>query len=238
MKLKTSLGDKPLWSQVYDILVDRMNQGVYEAGSILPPEVQIMEEFGVSRITVRQAMDRLISEELISRKRGKGTVVLERKDRASTVFQSSFDKVTEVQGNINKEVLSVKMVTPSPEVRYAFELSENQLVLELVRLNRDNHGNVLTIHYSYLNPITELTTKDDYSISLYKVLTQKGYPIEAVIEEITAKISDGKEKQIFKLRKDVAIITRLRKGYNGKQLVEYSISKYNSEGYTLIINSN
>lgn len=238
MKLKTNLGDKPLWSQVYDILADRIKDGVYEVGSILPPEVQIMEEFGVSRITVRQAMDRLISEELISRKRGKGTIVLEKKDKVSTIFQSSFNKVTEVQGSINKEVLSVKMITPSPEVRYAFEIPEDQSVLELVRLNRDNYGQALTIHYSYLHPVTGLSTKDDFSGSLYKILKENGYPIESVIEEITAKISDEKEKHIFNLKKDTAIITRLRKGYHEKQLIEYSISKYNSEGYTLIINSN
>ena len=75
MKLSYQVGQKPLWSQLYDILEMRILSGEYKEGDTLPSEVAIMQEFDVSRITVRQAMDKLIQAQLISRQRGKGTVV-------------------------------------------------------------------------------------------------------------------------------------------------------------------
>ena len=74
-EIKLSSWTKPLWSQLYDILEMRILSGEYKEGDTLPSEVAIMQEFDVSRITVRQAMDKLIQAQLISRQRGKGTVV-------------------------------------------------------------------------------------------------------------------------------------------------------------------
>lgn len=76
MKLQFGTGEKPLWSQLYDILENKIINGEYKEGEVLPSELSLMEEYGVSRVTVRQAMDKLINAKLISRKRGKGTIVL------------------------------------------------------------------------------------------------------------------------------------------------------------------
>lgn len=58
MKLSYQSGQKPLWSQLYDILESRILNGEYKEGDVLPSEMALMEEFNVSRITVRQAMDK------------------------------------------------------------------------------------------------------------------------------------------------------------------------------------
>ena len=54
MKLSFQSGQKPLWSQLYDILESRILNGEYKEGEVLPSEMSLMEEFGVSRVTVRQ----------------------------------------------------------------------------------------------------------------------------------------------------------------------------------------
>lgn len=68
MRLDINLGEKPLWSQLYDVLSERIENNYYKVGDIMPTEMQLMAEFNVSRITVRQAMDKLLSENKISRK--------------------------------------------------------------------------------------------------------------------------------------------------------------------------
>jgi len=67
---KSSLVD-----QVLDILVDRINNGVYPPGSQLPPENQLADEFKISRATVRTAFSRLEDRKLIQRRQGVGTYV-------------------------------------------------------------------------------------------------------------------------------------------------------------------
>jgi DNA-binding GntR family transcriptional regulator len=57
-------------------LTEQIEQDVYPAGSLLPGEVQLAQEFGVSRQTMRVALDALVRAGLLDRQRGKGTVVL------------------------------------------------------------------------------------------------------------------------------------------------------------------
>ena len=88
MQLVSLPGDKPLWSQIAQILSERIANGTYPVGSTMPGEMALMEEFGVSRITVRQALDKLVSRGLIERRRGKGTLVLEPQDLIETHLHS------------------------------------------------------------------------------------------------------------------------------------------------------
>jgi GntR family transcriptional regulator len=57
-------------------LTEQIEQGVYPAGSLFPGEVQLAQEFGVSRQTMRVALDALVRAGLLDRQRGKGTIVL------------------------------------------------------------------------------------------------------------------------------------------------------------------
>ena len=65
----------PLYYQLELQLRDRVESGQWKAGDRLPTEAELAAQFGVSRITVRQALDRLEDDGLISRQRGRGTFV-------------------------------------------------------------------------------------------------------------------------------------------------------------------
>lgn len=70
-----SLLKAPKHKLVRDALARRIDTGVYAPGTMIPPEQDLCLEFGVSRITVRQAMASLVSEGLLNRHRGRGTFV-------------------------------------------------------------------------------------------------------------------------------------------------------------------
>src|SRR3546814_12958826 len=63
------------YHQVYSILRGWIFDGTYPAGAKLPPEGELCERLGVSRITSRKALDLLVSEGLVRRVQGKGTFV-------------------------------------------------------------------------------------------------------------------------------------------------------------------
>lgn len=65
----------PRYLQLADIFRQRIARGVWRSGDMLPSIENLMDEFSVSRITVRQAIQLLSSEELVSPQRGKGTIV-------------------------------------------------------------------------------------------------------------------------------------------------------------------
>ena len=64
-----------MYRQIADTLRDRISSGVYRENELLPPELTLVDEFDVSRHTVRDAMKALVAEGLIERTAGRGTVV-------------------------------------------------------------------------------------------------------------------------------------------------------------------
>jgi GntR family transcriptional regulator len=71
---------RPLYVQVRELMIGRLIQGVWKPGAVLPSEVQLAEEFGVSQGTVRKALDALAAENLVIRRQGRGTFVAEHDD--------------------------------------------------------------------------------------------------------------------------------------------------------------
>jgi GntR family transcriptional regulator len=76
-------GYRPLYRQVYDILVRKIAESVWKPGEMLPSEQALAREMGVSHGTVRKVLDALTAENLLLRRQGKGTFVAEHsQDRA------------------------------------------------------------------------------------------------------------------------------------------------------------
>ena len=232
-ELKKGSGQKPLWSQLFEILNERIAENVYEAGSVLPTEAELMKEFSVSRITVRQAMNRLLQEGLISRRRGSGTIVLPAPGNLSTSFHSTF-KGEEHNHLKDRRVLSVGYETVPQEAADFFGTSVNQPLLTLVRESYLS-GKPVVRYVTYLSPACMVKDTDDVSGSLYELLEELGDPIDRVIEVITAFIAGPKEKKIFHLENDTALIHRIRKGYSRENPIEYTDSLYLSDDYQLTI---
>ena len=70
-------GYRPLYRQVYDIVVRKVAQGLWRAGEALPSEQALARELGVSQGTMRKVLDALTAENLLERRQGKGTFIAE-----------------------------------------------------------------------------------------------------------------------------------------------------------------
>ena len=84
-------GFKPLYQQVKDLLVERLIGGYWRPGNLLPSEMQLAEELGVSQGTVRKALDEMTASNLLVRRQGRGTYVAEH-DQEHALFH--FFKLT------------------------------------------------------------------------------------------------------------------------------------------------
>lgn len=72
-----AFGFKPLYLQVKESLVRRLIEGSWQPGQLIPSEMDLARELGVSQGTVRKALDAMTSENLLIRKQGRGTYVAE-----------------------------------------------------------------------------------------------------------------------------------------------------------------
>lgn len=234
VKLDFTSGAKPLWSQLAHILKDKIENGQYKIGETLPSEMNLVEEFQISRITVRQALDRLMADGYITRQRGKGTIVKSDGNNLSTRLQSSFKQLEEKSNKANKKLLEAKLVKAPEEVAEFFQLENDDMVIMIKRLNEVN-GRVITIFNTFINPQISISLQDDFHGSFYKLLELKGYVVTSVKEVISACISTEEDKSIFKFDEDKAIITRKKYGYSGNLSVELTYCRYIADEYNLVI---
>ena len=158
MVLDRSKDSKPLYLQIKDILKHKIINNEYAVGSTIPSENELEEIFGVSRMTIRQAVNELVNEGLLrkERGRGKGTVVLSNAiaDKLSTV--KSFTQKMQEQGYIlkNKQI-NISLVNPDPAVVAAFNIEPTDKVWRLSRIRMVNND-IIMYSISYVPGFLDL----------------------------------------------------------------------------------
>jgi GntR family transcriptional regulator len=124
----------PFYHQLYEILRQNIVRGEWQPDDMLPSEVELMERYNVSRITVRQALDELVNEGLIYRQRGRGTFVAHPTvDQALTRIISFTEDMRQRGFTPGTEVLFSGLEPAPPEVAEKLQLEPG---VELVRLDR------------------------------------------------------------------------------------------------------
>lgn len=114
----------PLYEQLRLILQDRILLGDYPVGTLLPTEKELCEEYGISRITARKALEELSRTGVIERVQGKGTLVTDSKPVGGpSPHVLGHKRTMERHGYTGGgTILSSKLVEPNPHLLEMFEL--------------------------------------------------------------------------------------------------------------------
>lgn len=132
MTMKPLFRDTPLprYAQVADVLRSRIARGRLAPGDCLPPLPALQREFGVARVTVRQAIELLARDGLVSAQRGRGTFVTARPSRErhlrletslaqlADVYRDDKPKLTLIEESTAAPALEPKDGLPAPRYRF------------------------------------------------------------------------------------------------------------------------
>lgn len=142
----------PLYEQVKNQLLEQIQQGKYVALSQLPSEYELSDLFKVSRITVRQALNKLVQEGMIFKVHGKGTFVSKPKAYQNISQLQGFAEAMASTGHqiINK-VISVRFVDASLKVAAKLKLPVKSQVCEVKRVRLLNDEPV-SFELTYITP--------------------------------------------------------------------------------------
>ncbi len=228
----------PLYAQVEAVLRDLIVQPEYRQGKLLPAEVELAKQFGISRNTVRQAVNKLVHDGLIVRKKGVGTRVSDRK-AVTTRLDSwlSFTQEMNEKGILFKNIdIRVHWVSPPIEVVHFFNIPSDKLVLKLERLRGLEDGPVVCF-VSYFHPRIGLRGDEDFSQPLYHTLEQNYHTVASISrEEINARLADETIARKLNIEIGDPILFRKRFVYDpGRRPVEYNLGYYNAERFTYAI---
>lgn len=177
--------EQPLYHQILIMLKQQIESGVLKPGDQLPSEAHLCEKYGVSRTTVRQAFEHLVEQNLIIRRRGKGSFVADRKMQRSLSHLYSFTQ--DMKGmslNPSSRVIESRIISSSDEISRLLEIPPDSEVFKLTRVRYANGEAVLlenTLIPYYLCKGIEET--DFSASSLYAVLgNQYNLQMEGAVE--------------------------------------------------------
>ncbi|MEH7220488.1 GntR family transcriptional regulator [Bacillus toyonensis] len=166
----------PLYHQLIERLKDSIEKGHWTLGDKIPSENQLMEQFGVSRNTVKKAIEELVQEGILYRIQGKGTFVAKPKLQQSLMGFYSFSKVLKEKGMNPKDIiLKIEEVKPNAKIKEALQLSENVNVIEMKRLRcAEDEPYILESSFIPKHVVTDIEQlKKVGEISLYDLFSQQ-----------------------------------------------------------------
>lgn len=133
----TTATSVPKYRQVYASLREYIEAGRWPEGSLLPTEVDIAKLFGVSRITVREALQILETENFISRQQGRGTIVKSTAPLPSNCFSSFTDQMLKEGHRLRTQILDVRVVDTASAIELTgapFHAEEEVVLVERLRI--------------------------------------------------------------------------------------------------------
>lgn len=228
----------PLYYQIQQFLLGQIQSGAYHTGQPIPSEPEICTQFGVSRMTARQALKALCDQGIVFSRRGKGTFVCAPKLAKDFRRVMSFTEEMGVRGSRpSTRVISFEIVPADSRVAEELQLESGALVFSLKRV-RLADGIPLGFEHSRvpLRLCPDLQSMFDPQTSLYRTLTER-YGIQIVVTDEVAEagLAHREHARLLEVpvRSPVFLLTRLSFIQSGRP-VEYVTSVYRGDRYKIV----
>lgn len=229
-----------LYDQIKDDLLSKIKDGTYPEGQTIPSELELAEMYGVSRPTIRQALQILVSDGYLEKRRRRGTVVTKPKvSQSFTMSISSFEDAMRLAGRLPKtKVLVFKRVRANAEVEKRLELTRGQDVFKLVRLRyADDLPNVSVESYIPCTLYPGLDSFDFNGSSLYAAMDTCGNPVMTARRRLEVIKADGAAAALLDVEAGdpLLLFHTVARDANGTA-VEYSVATYRGESNSFELN--
>jgi GntR family transcriptional regulator len=178
----------PAHQKIREALVSEIEAGQLDGGAKLPGENQLAERFGVTRMTVRQALAGMVNDGMLVRRQGVGTFVVENAAKRRNMTRlTSFAEDMADAGPIATEVLARQIVPAPVRVAAGLEVAEGEYVTYYARL-RSADGPII-VQYSWvrLDACPDLWTVPLVDGSLYATLRAHGVELRRAEQRVAAE---------------------------------------------------
>ncbi len=229
----------PLHKQAESLIRELINHPDYKSGKLLPREIELSEQLKISRNTLRQAINTLVTEGLLVRKKGVGTRVENKRIFTGAGNWLSFSEEMRILGiEIHNFELQIFRQEVSPEAAAFFDIEEGTKIMRLERL-RGKKEYPFVYFTSEFNPKIPLSASENYNRPLYEILeSDYGIIAQTSKEEISAAAADHFIASKLEVKPGVPILVRKRFVYDVyNNPIEYNIGCYRADSFTYTIES-
>ena len=223
----------PLYHQLAEQLSSAITGGQLQPGDPFENEIALAERLNLSRPTVRRAIQELVSQGLLLRRRGLGTTVANRKVHRRAELTSLYDDLKRDGGRPTTTVLNHELVHDE-RVAAALDLPADAELLSIVRL-RMSDGQPLAILRNWLPPpFADVTREQLEAQGLYAALRERGVRPVVAHQAIGARTPSASERRHLQLKPSEPVLTMTRSAFDATgNAVEYGDHCYRAQDYSI-----
>lgn len=222
----------PLYFQVAQALQHHIEQGHIASGSLLGNEIGLADDLGVSRPTMRKAIEYLVQRGLLVRKRGVGTQVVRAQVRRPLELTSLHDDLAATGRRPSTQVLELETVNADSEVAAKLSLAEGAQVVYLRRLRLADDEPIALLTNYLPTGLGDLQAQDLEQRGLYELLRASGVHIHLAEQSIGAKTATAAEARLLGETRSAALLTMTRTAFDDSgRAVEYGSHVYRASRY-------
>ncbi len=226
-------GPIPLYFQVAQRIEKAIMDGDLPAGSRLENEVALGERIGLSRPTVRRAIQDLVDKGLLVRRRGIGTQVVHGQINRGVELTSLYEDLANSGQKPSTEILAIDVVKAEAKVAEHLGVAVGSDVLHLRRLRKTDSVPVSILENWLPADFTSLTEEDLANHGLYQLMRSRGVTMRVARQRIGARKATAGESELLNVEKGAALLTMERTAYdNSGRAVEYGLHCYRPDLYS------
>jgi len=224
----------PLYFQVTAQLEAAIDSGALSPGDRLPNEIDLAGSLGLSRPTMRRALEELVDKGLLVRKRGYGTEVANTRVHRRVELTSLYDDLDAAGQSPTTEVLKLDPARVNAAAAAAIGADASTPLVYVERL-RLAEGRPLAVMHNWLPPTYADVSKEQLvGDGLYRILRSRGVQPQVAKQRITARSANQREARLLKIRRGQPLIAMQRTAYDADgQAIEFGDHVYRADGYAI-----
>jgi len=223
----------PLHKKIEHDLFKKIESGEYPENEVIPTEIELSEAYGVSRPTIRQAVQSLVNAGYLEKRKKRGTLVKRSKiQQEFTRHVESFDSEFYRKGMSTKtKVLTFTKTNATKEIALNLALKEGDLVYKLTRLRFAEDKPVVFVTSFMPDKIFPNLCQVDFAKqSLYETFREFGHPIHSVSRKLEITLADETASYLLDVLENAPLFYFHTRGFTENRLpIEYSIAKYRGD---------
>lgn len=225
------------YQEIFNDLQEKILNGSYLAGVLLPTEKELQDQYGVSRDTVRKALRLLTEKGLIQKVQGRGSQVLKQELLNFPVSGlTSYKELVDSLGlNSQTRVISLDLMTVDEQTALQTGFPEGSQVWKLLRTRSiDGVVSVLDLDYLAKDCVPNLT-QEIAQTSIYAHLEEElGLDISYAQKEITIQASTERERLLMDNQDDYLVLIRSRVYLGDTRQFQYTESRHKIDKFQFV----
>lgn len=205
----------PIYHQLEEYIKQQIDNGLLKEEAVIPSEREFAERFQISRMTVRQAINNLVSEGYLKRQKGKGTFVAKKKVEQELQGMTSFTEDMQSRGMTpSSTLLSFQIIPADQNTASDLKIDQNASIYKIKRI-RLADGAPMALETAYI-PVEVVPglTEENSNLSLYQYIEENlSLSISEATQEIEASVANNDDAEALAITEGDPILLIERTSY-------------------------